>query len=117
MKLLLLLALLIAIVAIVFALQNSTLVVVHFFGWQTQESMALVLLIAFALGVILGLLVSVPPMIQRMRQISQLKRQVDEQARDLTSVNHKLTGVTTQLAALQAGSPLSGSDASASDRS
>jgi uncharacterized integral membrane protein len=115
MRLLLLLALLIAIVAVVFALQNSTPVFIRFFGWQTQESMALVLLITFTVGVLFGLLVSVPALIQRMRKISQLKRQVDEQVHNLTSMNHKLAEATTQLAALQADPSLPRSAGSASN--
>ncbi|NJN59938.1 MAG: LapA family protein, partial [Leptolyngbyaceae cyanobacterium SL_5_9] len=65
-------------------------------------SMALVLLLTFALGVVFGLLVSVPPMIGRMRKIAQLKRKVDEQAYDLEAADRKLTEATTQLTALQA---------------
>jgi len=53
MKLFTLLALLIAIIAGLFALQNATPVFVQFLGWQTQSSMALILLVTFALGVLL----------------------------------------------------------------
>ena len=91
MKIFTLFALLIAIVTVVFALQNSTPILVSFFSWQAQESMALVLLITFSLGVIFGFLISVPTMIARMRKISRLQRTVHEQAHELETVDHKLT--------------------------
>lgn len=103
MKIFTLFALVVGIVAVIFASQNAAPVLVRFFGWQAQESMALVLLLTFALGVVSGLLVSVPPMIGRMRKIAQLKRKVDEQAYDLESADRKLTDATNQLTALQAG--------------
>ncbi|WP_315787945.1 LapA family protein [Fischerella sp. JS2] len=53
-RILTLLALLIAIAAVIFALQNSTPVLVQFLAWQAQESMALVLLLTFTFGVLFG---------------------------------------------------------------
>lgn len=94
MKLFTLFALLIAIVAGVFALQNSTPVFVQFMGWQTQASMALILLITFSLGVLFGFLISLPTMIQRMGRIAHLKSQVDQLAYDLDSANRKLAEVS-----------------------
>ena len=105
MKIFTLFALVVAIVAVIFASQNAAPVLVRFFGWQAQESMALVLLLAFALGVAFGLLVSVPPMIGRVRKIAQLKRKVDEQAYDLETAR-KLSDATTQLEAVRTA-PLS----------
>lgn len=93
MKLYTLLALLIAITAGVFALQNSTPVFVQFLGWQTQSSMALILLITFSLGVLFGFLISLPTMIQRMGKIAHLKSQVDQLAYDLDLANRKLLEV------------------------
>lgn len=90
MKLYTLLALLIAITAGVFALQNSTPVFVQFLGWQTQSSMALILLITFSLGVLFGFLISLPTMIQRMRKIAHLRSQADQLAYELDLANRKL---------------------------
>jgi uncharacterized integral membrane protein len=106
MKIFILFALLIAIVAVVFALQNSVPVLISFLGWQTQGSMALILLIAFSLGVLFGFLISVPPIIGRMRKISQLQRKVDEQGIDMENITRKLTETNTQLTTLQDLPPL-----------
>jgi len=47
MKIFTLFALVVAIVVVIFASQNAAPVWVRFFGWQAQESMALVLLVVF----------------------------------------------------------------------
>ncbi len=91
MKLFTLLALVIAIIAGVFALQNSTPVFVQFLGWQIQASMALILLVTFALGVLFGLLISLPTMIQRMRKISHFKSQTHQLTDNLVEANRKLS--------------------------
>lgn len=110
MRIFTLFALVVAIVAVVFASQNATPVLVQFLGWQAQASMALILLLTFALGVVFGLLVSVPPMIGRMRKIAQLKRQVNEQAHNLETTDLKLTEVTARLTAFQTNPPLPHTD-------
>lgn len=109
MKIFTLFALLVAIVAVIFASQNSMPVFVRFLGWQTQQSMALVLMLTFTLGVAFGFLVSLPPMIRRMRRISHLKHQVNTQASDLDNVSQKLAEVKKQLTVLQTP-PVSESD-------
>lgn len=95
MKLFTLLALLIAIIAGLFALQNATPVFVQFLGWQTQSSMALILLVTFALGVLFGFLISLPTMIQRMRKIAHFRSQTEQLAYDLDAANRKLSEAST----------------------
>ena len=64
----LVLALIVAIVAVVFALQNSTPVVVSLLAWQVEINLALLLLTTFTLGVLTSLMVSVPAMLLRWRK-------------------------------------------------
>jgi uncharacterized integral membrane protein len=99
MKIFTLIALAIGGVAVLFALQNPSTVTVTFFSWQVQESMALVLLGSFALGTIFGLLVSVPPMIGRVRKISHFKRISDEQSHQIEALNHQLNEANNRLTA------------------
>lgn len=96
MKVVTLFALLIAIIAGIFALQNATPVFVQFWGWKTQASMALILLVTFALGVLFGFLISLPTMIQRMRKIAHFRSQADQLAHDLDVANRKLSEASTQ---------------------
>jgi uncharacterized integral membrane protein len=71
--------LLIALIALVFALQNSDMITVTFLFWETGEvSLALVLLLTFALGFIVSQLVTLPGIIRRSRQIRSHKKKLDE---------------------------------------
>ena len=56
----LILALAFAIVAVVFALQNPMMVTVSLFGYPFEGSLALVILMAVALGILIGVLVMTP---------------------------------------------------------
>ncbi|MDA0864834.1 MAG: lipopolysaccharide assembly protein LapA domain-containing protein [Cyanobacteria bacterium] len=67
----------IAFLAILFALQNTNLVTINLLGWQYQQSLALVLLLTLAIGVIVGLLVSTPAVIRRGWRVSRIQKQTD----------------------------------------
>ncbi len=93
-------ALMIAFLAILFALQNTNLVTIQLFIWEYQQSLALILLGTLAIGVIVGLLVSVPAMIRRNIRISRLqtqtdslRQQVNDQAQLLQSGSQQTTAV------------------------
>lgn len=60
MQIFLVLALLIAIVAVIFALQNIAVVSITFFAWSVDISLAVALLVSLAAGVVITLLVSIP---------------------------------------------------------
>lgn len=64
MQFFIILALLIAIVAVVFALQNMTTVTITFLFWSLQGSLALVLLVTLASGVLISLLTSMPGLVR-----------------------------------------------------
>ncbi len=49
--------------------------------------MGLIALVTFSVGVLVGLFISVPPMIGRMSKISSLKKRVEEQNREIESLN------------------------------
>lgn len=77
MQILIIIALVIAIIAVIFALQNLTVVTVSFFFWEAHSSLALVLLITLAVGVAISLLASLPGMIRgKLNESSQKKRLV-----------------------------------------
>ena len=76
MALFLIFALLVAFFAIAFALQNNQLVTINFFIWQLdQQHLATVLLITLGLGVLIGLLVTIPAFLKREWRISRGKKQ------------------------------------------
>lgn len=101
MRILTLLALLIALVAVTFALQNSAPVAVQFLGWRSQDSMGLILLITFSFGVLFGFLVSLFPAIKGMRKRSELTRKIEQKNYDIEDLNSQLREATHQLQMLQ----------------
>jgi putative membrane protein len=76
-------ALLIAIAAVVFALQNAIPVTVALLAWKVESSLALLLLITLTLGVLLGLSLSMPAILRRSRAISRQKAKITELERSL----------------------------------
>lgn len=59
------LGVIIAILAILFAFQNATVIAISLGAWQFEESLAIVLLITLGLGIIISLLLSIPTIIKR----------------------------------------------------
>lgn len=81
----LILALAFAIVAVIFALQNPTMVTVSLFGYQVKESLALFILIAVGVGILIGVLVMTPGRIKsslanarNRKKIGSLEASLDE---------------------------------------
>lgn len=91
MRIFLVAALLVAFLAIVFALQNAYAVIITFGVWRVTASLALILLITLGLGLITGLLVSTPAVIRRNLKIAKYKRQISDLEQDLTEVNRELS--------------------------
>ena len=71
-------ALAIAILTVIFALQNTIPVLVTFMFWKFEGSMALVLMLTFALGVLVSLMVSTPAMLKRRSANSTQKNKIQE---------------------------------------
>ena len=92
MQLQLVVAIIVAILAVVFALQNAVPITVSFLTWRFESSLALVLLITVALGVIMSLLVSVPSKIKRIKLISSQKKKIQELEGSLQKESGSKTG-------------------------
>ncbi len=78
-------ALVIAVIAVIFALQNSMTVTISFLAWKVTGSLSLVLLITLAIGAIVGLLVLAPSTIKHsfaasghLKRIGALEKELDE---------------------------------------
>jgi lipopolysaccharide assembly protein A len=76
MQFLVFLSLLIAIVAVIFALQNTAIATVSFLVWELSSSLALILLIAVFAGVLISFLVSIPQLVRANMKVRGLKKQV-----------------------------------------
>lgn len=76
-----------AILAVLFAFQNSTLVTISFGAWQFEESLAIVLIVVLGLGIIISLLLSLPTIIKRGWQNAQQKKKITELETQLREQN------------------------------
>jgi uncharacterized integral membrane protein len=78
-------ALLISVVAVVFALQNTMVITISFLAWKVTGSLSLVLLVTLAIGAVIGLLVLAPSTIKHTlaasghrKRIGALEKELDE---------------------------------------
>jgi uncharacterized integral membrane protein len=78
-------ALVIAVIAVIFALQNTITVTISFLAWKVTGSLSLVLLITLAIGAVVGLLVLAPSTIKHsfaasghLKRIGALEKELDE---------------------------------------
>lgn len=76
MQILVIIALLIAIIAVIFALQNLAAVTVTFLFWSIHGSLALVLLVTLTSGVLISLLASMPGLIRGKWTSSKEKKRL-----------------------------------------
>lgn len=105
MQILLILALLISIVAMIFALQNTADVTVQFFAWSQTAPQAIVLLITLAIGVLIGVLISLPNMIKGSWVSSRQKKKMVALESSLMEYQQKLEDAKTKLTELQNPAP------------
>jgi len=83
MQLFLVLALLIALLAVIFALQNIAPVTITFFVWQYTGSLALVLLLTLGLGVLITLFFSLPAMVKKRLEITNQQKSIGHLEKEL----------------------------------
>lgn len=86
---LLVLALIIAIFAVIFALQNTALVTVTFLLWTFEQSLALVLLLSLAAGVLVGLFTLLPTTFRQKFSISGQRKKLDALEKSLAEMKAK----------------------------
>ncbi|HVN15091.1 MAG TPA: lipopolysaccharide assembly protein LapA domain-containing protein [Anaerolineales bacterium] len=70
----------VSVVAVFFALQNNQLVNVSFFGYPISGAIGIFLLLALALGILLGVILMLPSIIKNSWSLSRQKKQIAELA-------------------------------------
>lgn len=100
MQIAILIALAIAIGAVAFALQNNEPVTVTFMLWRFESTVAMVLLIALALGVLITGFLSTPTVLRLQWTVARLRREVTA----LERTNEELKAALRRLAG-DAGQP------------
>ena len=89
MQIFLLIAALIAVLAVIFALQNAVPITVSFLFWQVKSSLALILIVAFIAGLITSFLFNILSNIKRTRATASQEKQVEETKKEVTTVQEK----------------------------
>lgn len=119
MQIFIILALLIAIVAVVFAVQNTAMVTVSFLVWSFEGSLALVLLGTLLVGVLISLLASTPGLIRGKWNYSREKKKLaalvserdnfqkraDQAEKDVKELEEQLASYSAELEKLSAEHP------------
>jgi len=84
MRFLIVLALLIALVIVLFALQNSAIVTVSFLSFHYNGSLALILVVVFTLGFLAGILISIPSLLRKSSALREQKKRVKQLEESIT---------------------------------
>jgi len=90
----LIVALVIAIVAVIFALQNTMIITISFLAWDVPGSLSLVLLITLAIGVVIGLLVLSPSAIKNSMAVSSHRKRIGSLEKELDEHKTKVAELT-----------------------
>jgi lipopolysaccharide assembly protein A len=97
MQIFLIFALIIAALAVIFALQNTVVTTVTFLLWTFNGSLALILLLALITGAFVSLLVSSPALIRDKLTIRNQKKRIIELETSLATHKNQLEEVQHKL--------------------
>ncbi len=101
MQLLLIFGIVVAIGAVLFALQNNVPVTVTFLLWRFDSTLALVLLVALGLGALIAALVSTPSVIRGQWGGARLRRQVDALEKEKARLAQRVDALEAEAARLR----------------
>lgn len=88
----LILAIVFAVIAVIFALGNTDPVTVSFLTWHLEDQpLALVLLVAVAIGILIGILLMTPGTIKRNLTLSGQKKKLKTVEKELDQHKTKMT--------------------------
>lgn len=96
MYIFLILALIIAILAVIFAVQNVAVVTIAFFSWNIQTSLAVALLVALGAGVLITLLLSIPRLIKGKWNSVTRKKAFSSLESERDSLKQKFESMTAE---------------------
>jgi putative membrane protein len=97
MRIFLLIALLIALIAVIFALQNTQVVSITFLAWTFQSSIALEMVMTLIAGVVVGILAMLPASIRSQLQISSKKKEKAGLEASLAQAQQQVAALQKQL--------------------
>lgn len=71
------LAVALAAVSAIFAIQNAGIITVSFLGWEWEASLALILILSLGVGIVIGYLAGLPSTFRKASQLRQMRRELD----------------------------------------
>ena len=90
-------ALIIAGIAMVFALQNAAEIDVQFLVWDIQMSQALLIILTLIIGVIIGLLAATKSIWHKRSELKKQKKEIAALQKELETIKNKAVTVPTQI--------------------
>ena len=93
MQLYAIVAIIVAIASVLFALQNNVPVSVGFLTWRFDSSLAMVLLLALALGAIIIALISTPATLKRQWTINRQQKHIRDLEAQLATARSAASGM------------------------
>jgi len=103
MRSLIIVGAILAILLAVFVLQNNVAVAVSFLFWRFESTLALVLLLSLAVGVITVVLVTVPANWRRRGTLSRQRKELTDLQNKLEEQKQKIAALEENLAAAKGG--------------
>ncbi len=97
MQIFLVLALLIALVAVVFTIQNTAMVTVTFLVWDLNHSLAFIFVLALLAGVLISQFVSLPGRVKKSVENTNQKKKIKDMDTELMSTKVRLEALKQEL--------------------
>ena len=97
MQIFVFLALIIAVIAVIFAVQNTLIVTVSFLIWKFNGSLALVLLLAIAVGALISFLASSPTLVRGKWSLRSQRKRTNELESNLNASTQRVAELESSL--------------------
>lgn len=104
MRIFFVIALILALLVTVFAVQNNQPITISFLFWSIEGSLALVLMVTLVLGIVIGVLLMAPGSVRNRLQIGGLQRSVRSLEQEKATAAAAAPSEMAQPEAEQAGS-------------
>ena len=107
MRLFLLLALIIAVIIIVFTAQNQTEITLTFMNWELSKPLPVMLAVPFFVGAIAGVALIVPAWMKKSKAVKTHKKRVQELEEKLSNISEEVKEEETEAEPVEQLAPLS----------
>jgi uncharacterized integral membrane protein len=98
MQIFLFIALILMGVTIIFAVQNTATTMVRFLTWETEGSLALVLIVSVAVGALISFFFSLPTLVRDKWTVRSQRKKINEMETELSDQNARLKDSENRIA-------------------